>query len=128
VKPVFVFGSNLAGIHGAGAAAHARGMGFPYYLGSGYSAGCYAIPTKDCAIQTLPIEVVAAYVAQFRVFAAEHKDMEFQVTRIGCGLAGFKNDQIAPLFMAANSNCLFDEQWKTWLDGYGEVRYWGTFP
>ena len=121
---IFVFGSNLAGKHGAGAAKEAHTRGFPYYLGSGYSNNCYAIPTKDCSIITLPVYTVALYVAQFIEFA-ENYDAEFQVTRIGCGLAGFHDDQIAPLFEIAPPNCYFDTKWRHFLPR--GTRFWGTY-
>jgi hypothetical protein len=124
---IFVFGSNLAGIHGAGAAFEARQRGYPLNLGVGYSAKCYAIPTKDCNIRTLPLDAIKPYVIQFRVFAAALRNVQFQVTRIGCGLAGHKNEDIAPMFGGASANCWFDEDWRPWLDGFGKVNYWGTF-
>jgi hypothetical protein len=123
---VFVFGSNLAGVHGSGAAAHARKhRRFPLHLGVGPAMHCYAIPTKDCAIETLPHEIIKLYIDQFMDYAAlmEGADMQFQVTRIGCGLAGYRDEDIAPLFISATRNCWFDEAWKPWLL---EHNFWGT--
>ncbi|MBE0563687.1 MAG: hypothetical protein IH622_23110 [Ochrobactrum anthropi] len=123
-KLIFVFGSNLAGKHGAGAAKFAvKYKGAVYGLGEGPEGWSYALPTKDFDIKTLPLERVQIYVQDFINFARTCRQWEFQVTRIGCGLAGFKDEQIAPLFINAPDNCWFDEAWKPWL---GENRkYWG---
>jgi hypothetical protein len=122
---VFVFGSNLAGIHGAGAAAEAYRRGYPWGLGSGLSGTCYGIPTKNCAIDTLPLGTVYEYIKQF-ISHANNASRSFQVTRIGCGLAGFSDEVIAPMFLSASRNCYFDEAWRPWLSEF--ARYWGTYP
>jgi hypothetical protein len=130
---IFVFGSNLAGLHGAGAAKFAeQHRGAIRGVGVGLQNNSYAIPTKDHQIRTLPLYVVKQHIMEFLSFAKHHYDMEyFQVTCIGCGLAGFKNEQIAPLFADAPDNCKFDEAWKPWLGNTtptGSPRpYWGTF-
>lgn len=110
---VFVFGSNLAGRHGAGAAKAARmHYGAPYGKGLGrISMACYAIPTKDENIQTLPLDIIEWYVNQFVGHAAMHPNDHFVVTRIGCGLAGYKDEQIAPLFKNSPNNCYFPAKW-----------------
>ena len=125
---VFVFGSNEAGIHGAGAARYAvvhRGarMGIPF----GLVGQSFAIPTKDASIKrTLPMQNIEAYINNFIWQAAtEHRDEQFQVTRIGCGLAGLKDADVAPLFKDAPSNCFFDEAWQPFLGD--KFKYWGTF-
>lgn len=127
---VFVFGSNLIGLHGAGAAWYAmNNRAFPHGLGSGPHGSCYAIPTKDQRIEPLPLHIVKLYVDQFIEYAAmlEGADVQFQVTRIGCGLAGFTDEQIAPLFRPAPVNCWFDEKWRPWLGDEPDTRYWGSF-
>ncbi len=127
---VFVFGSNLAGIHGAGAALEARRRGYPLHLGVGPAADCYAIPTKDCAIKSMPLVDIKLYVDQFLAFAElmEGADIKFQITRIGCGLAGYKDEQIAPMFFEGSRmlHCYFDTKWIPWLTN-NNVSYWGTF-
>jgi hypothetical protein len=96
---VFVFGSNLAGIHGAGAARiAARKFGATYGEGVGMRGQSYAIPTKDHEIQTMPILRIAPYVEQFLEFAASRSHLTFLVTQVGCGLAGYTPSDIAPLF------------------------------
>lgn len=109
---VFVFGSNLAGIHGAGAARFAvENHGAKYGQGIGYQGNSYGIPTKDKAIRTLPLSAIAKHVDVFIAFAKEHPLLTFQVTQIGCGLAGYQARDIAPMFVEAPDNCLFDRDW-----------------
>ena len=88
----------------------------------------FAIPTKDINIHEMPLERVEKYIAGFLAFAEGHKkDLVFHVTRIGCGLAGFTDLEIGPLFADAPSNCLFDTAWEGLVDINGEKKYWGTF-
>ena len=110
---VFVFGSNLAGRHGAGAALYARmHHGAIYGRGVGFQGNSYGIPTKSASIHTLPLHIIKGYVEEFIEFAERNTQMQFQVTRIGCGLAGYKDTDIAPLFKDAPSNCHLPEEWK----------------
>lgn len=103
---VFVFGSNEAGRHGAGAALFARShRGAIYGVGVGHRGQSYAIPTKDRSIRTLPIVKIAEYVDEFLAYARSHPELRFQVTPIGCGLAGYAPREIAPLFARAPTNC-----------------------
>ena len=94
---IFVFGSNLAGMHGGGAArvAHMK-FGAEWGVGVGLTGQCYAIPTMQGGVET-----IAPYVDDFIAFAAEHPDLTFLVTPIGCGIAGFTPEEIAPLFVKA---------------------------
>ena len=88
-RPVFVFGSNLAGKHGKGAALHAsREHGAVRGVGVGRTGNAYAIPTKDAGLRTLPLSEIKGYVLEFLRYAKAHPDLRFEVTRIGCGLAG----------------------------------------
>jgi hypothetical protein len=104
---IFVFGSNLAGRHGKGAALSARqNHGAIYGQGVGLQGKSYAIPTKDANIKTLPLENIRQYVDVFKSFARANPHMTFQVTSIGCGLAGYKPEQIAPMFEGSPSNCI----------------------
>lgn len=97
-KEVFVFGSNLAGIHGAGAAHLAKKWGAHDGRGIGLSGQTYAIPTKDHAIQSLTPPDIRCHIEDFHEFAEANPQLDFLVTKIGCGLAGFAPQQIAPLF------------------------------
>ncbi len=105
-SPVFVFGSNLLGVHGAGAARWAREhRGARMGQGEGRQGQAYAIPTKATPHQALPLPEVAAGVERFISHAHQHPEEIFEVTPIGCGLAGFNPQQIGPLFNAAPANC-----------------------
>ena len=96
---IFVFGSNLAGYHGAGAAYEAvRLWGAKMTVGFGPTGQSYAIPTKDKDIQTLPLTRIAVYTGEFASYASKHPELTFLVTRIGCGLAGYTDEEMAPLF------------------------------
>lgn len=111
---IFVFGSNLAGRHGAGAALFARyNHGAIYGRGVGLQGQSYAIPTKDEKLRTLPLEDIHQHVKDFIAYATEQTWMKFNVTRIGCGLAGYKDHQIAPMFKGAPLNCNLPEGWRT---------------
>lgn len=114
---IFVFGSNLAGRHGAGAALYARHHhGAIYGQGVGLQGSSYAIPTKGHQLEVLPLGIIETYVKDFIEFAKQNPTKTFFVTRIGCGLAGYKNEQIAPMFCNAPSNCILDNEWKVILD------------
>ena len=94
---VFVFGSNLACMHGGGAAATAhRCFGAVWGKGVGLYGRSYAIPTMQGGVKT-----VKPYVDEFIEFAKSHPELRFLVTKIGCGIAGFREEQIAPLFAEA---------------------------
>ncbi|TXH11784.1 MAG: hypothetical protein E6R04_00720 [Spirochaetes bacterium] len=122
---VFVFGSNLAGVHGAGAALFAkRHRGAVQGQGIGPQGDSYAIPTKDERIETLPLELIKPHIEEFFRYAAAHPTVLFQVTRIGCGLAGFTDEQIAPLFKVAPKNCIMPLEWLPFV---GDFKTWGSF-
>ena len=96
---IFVFGSNLAGMHGGGAARMAcRCFGAVWGQGVGLQGQSYAIPTMQGGVET-----IRPYVDEFIDFARRHPHLKFLVTEIGCGIAGFTPDEIAPLFAAAVS-------------------------
>jgi hypothetical protein len=110
---IFVFGSNEAGRHGKGAALHAlREHGAVYNQGTGKQGNSYAIPTKDRRIKTLPLYKIKEYVDEFISFAKDNPDLNFQITRIGCGLAGYKDHNIAPMFIEAPTNCQLPDMWR----------------
>lgn len=111
-RTIFVFGSNLAGRHGKGAALYARQHGAVYGQGEGLQGDSYAIPTKDGALRTLPLSEVKRHVDRFLGFAKVRGHLVFQVTRIGCGLAGYTDEDIAPMFAQAPANCLLPEGWR----------------
>ena len=106
---IFVFGSNLRGMHGGGAAyiAH-RKFGAIMGQGVGLQGQSYAIPTMQGGVET-----IKPYVDEFIEFAKEHQNLTFLVTRIGCGIAGFTDNEISPLFKAAHEveNIVLPPNW-----------------
>lgn len=99
LKPgeIFVFGSNLGGFHAGGAARVAnQKFGAEWGVGVGLTGQCYAIPTMQGRVET-----IKPYTDEFVAFAAQHPELTFLVTRIGCGIAGFRDEEIAPLFADA---------------------------
>lgn len=94
---IFVFGSNLRGWHQGGAAKHAqRYFGAVWGEGVGLQGQSYAIPTMQGGVET-----IKPYVDEFIAFAKTHRELRFLVTKIGCGIAGFREEEIAPLFKDA---------------------------
>jgi hypothetical protein len=116
-RTIFVFGSNLAGIHGAGAALYAKvNYGAPYeknvtarwgkrgQYGTGMQGNSYAIPTKDEWIKTMPLLSILPYIIEFIGYAKSHPELDFNVARLGCGLAGYKDEDMSPMFSGAPDN------------------------
>jgi hypothetical protein len=113
----FVFGSNLAGRHGAGAARQARlAFGAQPGVGEGSTGQCYALPSKSEQLQTLAIEQIAHHVAVFLAHARAHPEIRFLLTAVGCGLAGYAPHAIAPLFAAAPSNVVWPPEFRAWAE------------
>lgn len=113
---VFVFGSNLAGRHGAGAALVAlKRYGAVRGIGEGLQGRSYAIATKGFRLEVLDLNRIASGVDRFVADASAMPERLFFVTRVGCGLAGYQDRQIAPLFRAAPGNCSFPEPWRPFL-------------
>lgn len=113
---IFVFGSNLAGRHGKGAALHAKlKHGAIYGQGMGPMGTCYAIPTKDGHLRTLAIATIKVHVDRFLGWAEMHPDDTFRLTPIGCGLAGYTPVQIAPLFRGAPPNVIIPDEFRAVL-------------
>lgn len=105
-RDIFVFGSNLAGIHGAGSAKAALDLyGAIWGKGVGIQGNSYGIPTKDGNFFILPLPIIQAYVNDFNDYARSHSELYFRVVAIGCGLAGYKPEQIAPFFVDTPMNC-----------------------
>jgi len=115
---IFVFGSNLAGVHGAGSARaafdhHDAEMG----VGYGPTGNAYAIPTKDRQIRTMPLEAIEPYVDDFILYAKARPDTDFNVVAIGCGLAGYAPSDIAPMFNGAPDNVKLPVEFLMALEG-----------
>lgn len=115
-REIFVFGSNLIGRHGKGAALEARQKyGAIYGKGVGLQGNSYAIPTKGYRMETLPLDAIEFHVRVFKNFARKASNLIFHLTPIGCGLAGYKPEQIAPMFKGSPSNVIIPEEFKPWL-------------
>lgn len=112
---IFVFGSNQAGRHGKGAAQFARRFhGAIAGQGEGAQGCSYAIPTKDASLRTLPLEAIAVSIGRFLGYAASNPNDTYRVARIGCGLAGYQDEQILMLFQARlplPANCQLPGVW-----------------
>lgn len=110
---VFVFGSNLLGVHGAGAARYAREqLGAKPDAGEGPMGSCYALPTCSAPGKPLLLDRVAFHVRRFLAHASTNRDVRFYVSPIGCGIAGFNESDIAPLFVGASDNCDLPDGWQ----------------
>lgn len=95
-EPVFVFGSNSAGRHGRGAALFAkRHRGAAYLVGQGPTGSAYAVPTKDGSLAPLPVSEILGHLDELFRYADRHRDVPFQLSRVGCGLAGNGPEQEA---------------------------------
>lgn len=113
-REIFVFGSNLSGIHGAGAAAHAhQHLGAEWGVGVGLTGECYALPTKGHKIEFIPFDEVKPYLKEFIDFATDHQELLFLLTPVGTGLAGFTREQVlgALLEHRIPSNVVFTSTW-----------------
>lgn len=110
---IFVFGSNLAGRHGAGAALEARRKhGAVYGVAEGLMGNAYGIATKDRELRPRPLDAIRASVETFLAFARDTPELTYEVTRIGCGLAGYKDAEIGPMFASAPPNCVLPVNWE----------------
>lgn len=99
---IFVYGSNILGKHGLGAAKTALLKFGAEYGRVGYCGNSYGINTKDNHLKTLPLSEIAKYVNTFTLFAKHNPQLKMLVTSIGTGLAGLRAEQIAPMFLEAS--------------------------
>ena len=118
---IVVVGTNLAGIHGAGAAQQAyREFGLQWGVGEGPSGRCYALPTKDERIQTRSLKDIQHSVLRFMAYVIEHPELEFLLTPVGCGLAGYSPADIAPMFGLPPYNLVLPESFKPYVQAASE--------
>lgn len=111
-RSIFVFGSNTAGRHGKGAALYAlQNHGAVYGVGVGRTGDSYGIPTKTGDLRVLPLERISEEVEKFLVYAKSQPNLTFNITRIGCGYAGYSDSDIAPMFEKAPANCALPKEW-----------------
>lgn len=116
---IFVFGSNEAGKHGAGSAAHAYAYwGAVWGQGKGRHGDSYALPTKDIGLRPLALGAIRRHVDVFMDYAWKRQDLTFHIVEVGCGLAGYEAAQIAPLFaQSPPKNCEFSPRFAAILQG-----------
>ncbi|ESK56596.1 A1S_2505 family phage non-structural protein [Acinetobacter tjernbergiae] len=114
---VFVFGSNLAGIHDSGAArVAAQHFAAVKGVGRGWAGQSFAIPTLNEHIQQMPLSQIEHYVDDFKVYAKHHPKMKYFLTALGCGIAGYKVSEIAPLFKGIHPNVIFPESFRPYIE------------
>jgi hypothetical protein len=116
---IFVFGSNLAGVHGKGSAKAAATLhGAERGIGVGRTGNAYAIPTKASWRQgAMSLASIGVYVDGFIEYATAHPELTFDVVRIGCGLAGYEDADVAPLFRGAPENVVLPFGWRELAGG-----------
>ncbi len=125
---IFVFGGNLAGRHGKGSALYAKQhCGAIYGVGVGLQGRSYSIPTKDHQLRILDIDNIVPHILAFKNFAFSRPDLEFFVTRIGCGLAGYQDQDIAPWFYGSPLNCVFPVGWELYLSNQRLQELWSSY-
>lgn len=123
---IFVFGSNLLGIHKKGAALHAlKHHGAILGQGIGLQGTSYALPTKQSPSRSLDLVQINKFVADFLNYAYYTPEHTYLVTQIGCGLAGFDPIQIAPMFRLVKwmSNVKLDTKFADLIDEHGNFPY-----
>ena len=110
---IWVFGSNMKGYHGAGAALIAKQkFGAPDGLFMGQCSRSYAIATEDSNLKPLQMKAIVPQIEKFVEHTINNPGFNFFVTRVGCGYAGYTDDQIGPLFAKCGGNCSLAEQWR----------------
>lgn len=110
---IFVFGSNLAGRHGKGAALFARQhRGAIYGQGEGLQGNSYGIPTKDERLRPRSLVDIAEGIRKFKEFATRNPELQFEITPIGCGLAGYSRSEILPFLLDIPNNCELTKEWN----------------
>jgi len=114
---VFVFGSDLAGRHDSGAArVAAQHFAAVKGVGRGWAGQSFAIPTLNEHMQQMPLSQIAHYVDDFKIYAKNHPKMKYFLTALGCGIAGYKVSEIAPLFKGIHSNVIFPESFRPFIE------------
>lgn len=113
---IFVFGSNLAGLHSVDIPLFAKNFfGAEFGIGWGLTGRTFAIPVKDRFIRFLPLREIKLYIDMFKALTHSQPNMKFWVSHLGIEKRGYKHYEIAPLFKDCNRNCVFPEHWKPYL-------------
>lgn len=114
---IFVFGSNLAGTHAGGAAKIALNyFGAVKGSGRGWSGQSYAIPTMNEHLQQMPLSQIQHYIDDFKIYTRNHLNTTYFITSIGCGVAGYKVAEIAPMFKGISKNVIFPISFRPFVE------------
>lgn len=114
---VFVFGSNMAGTHQGGAAktAHLH-FGATKGVGRGWAGQSFAIPTMNEHLQQMPLSQIQHYIDDFKIYTKNHPKMKYFITSVGCGVAGYKVEEIAPMFKGISRNVIFPASFRPFVE------------
>lgn len=114
---VFVFGSNLAGTHAGGAAKMALiHFGAVKGAGRGWAGQSYAIPTMNEHLQQMPLSQIQHYIEDFKIYTKNHLKNKYFITSVGCGVAGYKVEEIAPMFKGISRNVIFPVSFRPFVE------------
>lgn len=114
---IFVFGSNLAGQHTEGAAKTAlEHFGAVHNVGRGWAGQCFAIPTMNEHLQQMPLSQIQHYIDDFKTYTKNHPTKKYFITSIGCGTAGYKVEEIAPMFKGVSHNVIFPISFRPFVE------------
>nr|WP_174505439.1 hypothetical protein [Acinetobacter sp. Marseille-Q1620] len=114
---VFVFGSNMAGTHAGGAAKMAvEHFGAVKGVGRGWAGQSFAIPTMNEHLQQMPLSQIQHYIEDFKIYTKNHPKMKYFITSIGCGVAGYKTEEIAPMFKGISHNVIFPISFRPFVE------------
>ncbi|OTG66524.1 A1S_2505 family phage non-structural protein [Acinetobacter silvestris] len=114
---VFVFGSNMAGTHQGGAAKIAlQNFGAMKGVGRGWSGQSYAIPTMNEHLQQMPLSQIQHYIDDFKIYTKNHPKTKYFITAVGCGVAGYKVEEIAPMFKGISHNVIFPISFRAFVE------------
>lgn len=113
----FVFGSNMAGEHSTGAAKTAlEHFGALNGVGRGWSGQSFAIPTMNEHLQQMPLSQIQHYVDDFKIYTKNHPKNKYFITSIGCGVTGYKIEEIAPMFKGISNNVIFPQSFRPFVE------------
>lgn len=114
---IFVFGSNMAGTHQGGAAKIAlQHFGAVKGAGRGWAGQSYAIPTMNEHLQQMPLSQIEHYIDDFKIYTKNHPKNKYFITSVGCGVAGYKVEEIAPMFKGISKNVIFPASFRPFVE------------
>ena len=114
---IFVFGSNMAGTHQGGAAKTALlHFGATKGVGRGWAGQSFAIPTMNEHLQQMPLSQIQHYIEDFKIYTKNHPKMKYFITAVGCGVAGYKVEEIAPMFKGISRNVIFPASFRAFVE------------